>query len=551
MKAYFAGTNYDLVDPKSKKIVGQLDARVVMEKIADGAWKTGDPGMIFIDRVNSSTANPVPGLGPIETTNPCGEQPLYPFDACNLGSIFLGYFVKETSDGVKTIDWEKLRRVTKMAVRFLDDVIERNPLPLSQVKEVVSQIRRIGLGVGGWADMLIELGVSYDSDEALGLAEKVMKFINDAGHESSRELATERGPFPLFAESIYKSQEPMRNSTVTTIAPTGTIGIIAGASTGIEPLFAIAFKHYVKTNALEREMDFFNLLFEKVAAGRSWYTPEVKKKIAESGTVAHIEEIPIEVREIFRTAHDIESSWHVRMQAAFQKYTDNAVSKTINLPNSASREDVKKAYLQAYESGCLGITVYRDGSKNIQVLNLGTENKKLEAAKVVLEPRPVRVNGATYRIETPLGTAFITVNQDEEGNPFEVFVSIGKAGSEVAAMAEAIGRLISTALRFGNHLPARERAAKIVDQLSGIGGPNSVGFGPNRVRSLPDAVAKAMALHFGLNGQKSDNIPLQDPASHVPPHTSAKRDLCPSCGAAAFVFEEGCAKCYSCGYSKC
>lgn len=572
MKAYYGGTDYDLVDPKTKRIVAQLSARKVMDEIADGAWKTGDPGMIFIDRVNASSANPVPSLGPIETTNPCGEQPLYPFDACNLGSIFLGNFVRQTDDGAKTVDWEKLRLVTKTAVRFLDDVIERNPLPLPQIKGVVSQIRRIGLGVGGWADMLIDLGIAYDSEEAIALAERTMKFISDAGHEASQDLAVERGPFPLFPESIYKNDQPIRNSTVTTIAPTGTIGIIAGASTGIEPLFAIAFKHYVKTNALEREMSFFNPLFEKMATGQAWYTDSVKEKIADGGTITHLEEIPAEVRKIFRTAHDIEPGWHVRTQAAFQKYTDNAVSKTINLPNSATREDIKKAYLQAYESGCLGITVYRDGSKSIQVLNLGTqdkqslrsspeaaglrkqEDKKIEEPAAVLQPRPVRVDGATYRIETPLGTAFITVNQDNEGNPFEVFVSVGKAGSEVAAMAEAIGRLISTTLRFGNHLPARERAMEIIDQLQGIGGPSAVGFGPNRIRSLPDAVAKAISLHFGLSGQ-GNGVSIKGHGENVEGQASlsqiSHRDLCPSCGEAAFVFEEGCAKCYSCGYSKC
>ncbi|MDO8515233.1 MAG: ribonucleotide-diphosphate reductase subunit alpha, partial [bacterium] len=400
------------------------------------------------------------------------------------------------------------------------------------------------LGIGGWADMLIQLGIPYDSDEAVQLAEKVMKFINDKGHEASQELAVERGAFPLFSESIYKNDKPIRNSTVTTIAPTGTIGIFANASTGVEPLFAITFKHYVKTNVIERTMYFTNPIFEKMAMGQTWYTDEMKEKIASEGTISHIDGIPPEIKKAFRTAHDVTPEWHVKMQAAFQKYTDNAVSKTINLPNSATVENIKNAYILAYQTGCKGITVYRDGCKNVQVLNIGI--KKDQPVLKELPKRPTKVEGATYRIETPLGTAFITVNHDEENNPYELFINIGKAGSEVAAMAEALGRLISTTLRFGNHRPAKERALEIVDQLSGIGGAGVVGFGANRVKSLPDAVAKAIAMHFGVTKEKTEN--KEFPVLTVSP---AKRDLCPSCGAAALVLEEGCSKCYACGFSKC
>lgn len=548
MQAYKENRSYDLVDPKTKKVTGQLEAKKVLEEITDGAWKTGDPGLVFIDKMNAGRGNPVPGLGPIESTNPCGEQILYPFDVCNLGSIFLTYFIKDGQ-----VDWDRLERVTKVAVRFLDSVIERNPFPLPQVKEMALAIRRIGLGVGGWADLLIQLGIPYDSQEALGLAEKVMSFIENKAHEASQELAEERGAFPKFEESIYKNDKPLRNSTVTTIAPTGSIGVLAGCSTGIEPLFAVAFLH---NNNLGREMAFFNPLFEQYAVGKSWYTPEVKEKISKEGTLAHISEIPEETKRVFATAHDISASWHVKMQAAFQKYTDNAVSKTINFPNSATKEEIKNAYLLAYESGCLGITVYRDGSKEVQVLNLGTTkpNGHVKVATPELQPRPIKVEGATYRLETPLGTAFITVNQNKDGEPFEVFINVGKAGSEVAAMAEAIGRLISTTLRFGNHLPAKERAREIVDQLKGIGGAGAVGFGINRIRSLPDAVAKAIGMHFELNNElSSKNYAKDENIIHNSQFIiqSAKRDLCPSCGAAAFVFEEGCSKCYSCRYSKC
>ncbi|MBI4099410.1 vitamin B12-dependent ribonucleotide reductase [Candidatus Microgenomates bacterium] len=545
MKAYREGTDYDLINPQTKTVVGQLSAQKVMDEIADGAWKTGDPGMIFIDRINTGTGNPVPSFGPVESTNPCGEQPLYPFDVCNLGSIFLGYFVKNADDGAKVIDWVRLEEVIRLAVRFLDSVIDRSPFPLQQIWDTAHAIRRIGLGVGGWADMLARLEIPYNSDRALELGEKVMKFVNEIGHQASQELALERGAFPKFSESIYKDGPAMRNATITTIAPTGTIGIIADASTGIEPFFAIAYKHYVKTNALERSMNFVAPVFEKMATGASWYTDEVKEKIASEGTIAHIEEIPEETRKIFVTAHDISPEWHVKMQSVFQKYTDNAVSKTINLPNTTTREDIKKAYLLAYETGCNGITVYRDGSKSVQVLNLGTTEKKetngqTPALVPKLSPRPIKVAGATYRIETPLGSAFITVNEDVAGEPFEVFINIGKAGSEVAAMAEALGRMISTTLRFGNHTTPVGRAREIVEQLQGIGGGSAVGFGIHRVRSLPDAVAKAIAMHFSLNGSAAEEK-----------HAETRKDLCPSCGAAAFVYEEGCAKCFACGYSKC
>jgi ribonucleoside-diphosphate reductase alpha chain len=423
------------------------------------------------------------------------------------------------------------------------------------IQETVNNIRRIGLGIGGWADMLVKLKIPYNSEEAVALAGQVMEFINKKGHEASEELARERGSFPLIAESIYKGGPGIRNATVTTVAPTGTTGHIAGTSQGIEPIFAIAFKHYVKTNSLERTLYYFNNLFEDLAKGQSWYTEEVKEKIAADGVLSHIDVIPEEIKKTFVTAHDISPEWHVKMQAAFQKYTDNAVSKTINLPNSATVEDIKNAYVLAYQTGCKGITVYRDGCKDVQVLNVGVKEKEAtvnrEQVTDIVQPRPIKVEGATYRIGTPLGTAFITVNQNKNGDPFEVFINIGKAGSEVAAMAEALGRLISTTLRFGNHLPAKARALEIVEQLSGIGGASVVGFGQDKVRSLPDAVAKAIAMHFGA--VKSPAVVPEKSDQSFQPIFAQKihRDLCPSCGAAAFVLEEGCSKCYACGYSKC
>lgn len=554
--AYYKDEEYELISPKTKNVVGTLSARRVFDEIANLAWKTGDPGLIFIDRVNQGTANPIPALGPIESTNPCGEQPLYPFDVCNLGSIFLTYFITE-KDGKKDVDWEKLKKVTHQAIKFLDDVIEVNPFPLPEIRKVAFNIRRIGLGVAGWSDLLIGLGIPYDSEEAMGLAEKVMKFVEDEGVAASEKLAKERGPFFLFPVSIYRDKTPRRHSTVTTIAPTGTISIIAGASSGIEPMFAIAYQHIVKDKHLDRKMSFVNPDFERIAKERGFWSEDLMAKVSEKGVVRDILEIPEDVRRVFGTAHEIDIDWHIRTQTAFQKYTENAVSKTINLRHDATVDDVKKAYLAAWEGNCKGITIFRDGSKGEQVLNLGLNKKEdikeVDAAvsQIILD-RPVKVEGATYRIVTPLGSAFITVNQDANGNPFEVFITIGKAGSEVAAMAEALGRMISTTLRFGNHKPPIERAREIVDQLRGIGGGRSVGFGPNKVRSLPDAVAKALSMHFGFNNDHAGHeIPLQVENAPVQEETKVVGDICPACGSPALVYQEGCSKCHACGHSEC
>ena len=433
----------------------------------------------------------------------CGEQPLYPFDSCNLGSIFLTYFTKE-ENGKKEVDWDKLKLVTRLSVRFLDGVVEVNPYTIPQIRKTTLAIRRIGLGVGGWADMLIDLNIAYDSEEALVLAEKIMKVVQKEAEAESTELAKERRPFPLWPISIYKSEAPRRNSSLTTIAPTGTISIIAGASSGIEPIFAIAYQHIVKDKHIDRRLAFFNPKFESVAKERAFWSEEVKEKVAVGGVIRHIEEIPEDIKKIFGTAHEIEPFWHVKMQSAFQKYTDNAVSKTINLRSEATIEDVKNAYLTAWNTKCKGITVFRDGCKDMQVLNLGVHDKELEKedVSIPLRERPVKVMGATYKLSTPVGSAFITINQDENGDPLEIFINVGKAGSDVAAMAEALGRTISTALRFKGSLNPKDKAKEIAHQLSGIGGRRSVGFGPNRVRSLPDAISSALALHYGfkING---------------------------------------------------
>jgi ribonucleoside-diphosphate reductase alpha chain len=577
MKAYQNGENYDLISPKTKEVVGSLSAKLVFDEIADGAWRTGDPGLIFIDKINRSTANPVPSIGAIEATNPCGEQPLYPFDACNLGSIFLTYFVKDGE-----IDWEGLKKVTRASVRFLDNVIEVNPYPLEQIRKTVFAIRRIGLGIGGWADMLLELGIPYDSDEAIILAEKIMKTIQEEAVEENEKLAKVRGPFPLFKSSIYKNGKPRRNSTVTTIAPTGTISIIAGASSGIEPLFAIAYQHIVKDKHLDRKMTFVNPKFEEVSRKEGFWSKELMDKVGEIGVVRGISEVPQKIKDIFGTAHEINPEWHIKTQAIFQKYTENAVSKTINLKSDATVDDVKKVYLDAWNAECKGITVFRDGCKDTQVLNIGVNSQKKEIEKEEekfeepLRHRPYVVRGSTYRLSTPVGTAFITINEDEDGEPLEVFINVGKAGSDVAAMAEALGRTISTTLKFRGNISAKEKAREIAEQLAGIGGRRSIGFGPTKIRSLPDAIAGAISVHynFGINGyhnspnifggnQSNGNIVSEVIASA--PHVEEKQqeslflqaskekagDICPTCGASALVFEEGCSKCHACGHSEC
>ena len=507
----------------------------------------------------------------------CGEQPLYPFDACNLGSIFLTYFIKDGE-----IDWDELKKVTRTSVRFLDNVIEVNPYPLEQIRKTVFAIRRIGLGIGGWADMLLELGIPYDSEEAITLAEKIMKTIQDEAVEENEKLAKIRGAFPLFKSSIYKNGKPRRNSTVTTIAPTGTISIIAGASSGIEPLFAIAYQHIVKDKHLDRKMTFVNPKFEEVSRKEGFWSKELMDKVGELGVIRGINEVPQKIKDIFGTAHEINPEWHIKTQAIFQKYTENAVSKTINLKSDATVDDVKKVYLDAWNAECKGITVFRDGCKDTQVLNLGINSQKKEIEKEEekseepLRHRPYVVRGSTYRLSTPVGTAFITINEDEEGQPLEVFINVGKAGSDVAAMAEALGRTISTTLKFRGNISAKEKAREIAEQLAGIGGRRSIGFGPTKIRSLPDAIAGAISVHynFGINGyhnspnifggnQSNGNIVSEVIASA--PHVEEKQqeslflqaskekvgDICPSCGASALVFEEGCSKCHACGHSEC
>jgi ribonucleoside-diphosphate reductase alpha chain len=551
MEALARGEEYDLINPHTKKVVGRLSAKEVFDRMVQAAWRTGDPGMVFIDRINASPANPTPGLGQVEATNPCGEQPLLPNEACNLGSLNVSKFARRSDDGELSIDWVEMERVVRLAVRFLDDVIEMNPYPLPEIDQTVKSNRRIGLGIMGWADLLFMMGIPYDDPEAIELAERLMSFVKDKAHDQCAKLAEERGPFPNWSKSIYKDVRPMRNSTVTTIAPTGTISMIAGCSSGIEPIFALAFQHRVKQPDGERVLTFVNETFEAIAKERGFYSDALKEEIAKRGSLHGIPGLPENAANVFKTSHDIPYEWHVRHQAAFQRYTDNGVSKTINLPNDASEEDVASAYRLAWELGCLGITVFRDGCKGEQVLNIGIGKKDKAPAQLptagqqVIRPRPHSLAGKTYRKETPIGTAFITVNGTEDGEPFEVFVQVGKGGSDTMAVAEALGRLISLTLRLPSPLTPQRRLEEVISQLSRIGGAQPMGFGAGKVLSLPDALGRTLAEHIGQ---------IKAPGSPSDTRTDERRrigDLCKECGQATFVYEEGCKKCLSCGFNEC
>src|SRR5438552_17347933 len=554
MEALAAGDEYDLINPHTGVATGRLSAKEVFDRMVRAAWRTGDPGVVFIDRINASPANPTPDLGQVQATNPCGEQPLLPNEACNLGSLNVSKFARPGAGGEQSIDWDEMERVVRLAVRFLDDVIEMNPYPLPVIDETVKSNRRIGLGIMGWADLLFMMGIPYDGPEAIELAERLMSFVKDKAHDQCAKLAEERGPFPNWSKSIYKDVRPMRNSTVTTIAPTGTISMIAGCSSGIEPIFALAFQHRVKQSDGERVLTFVNETFEAIAKERGFYSDALKEEIAKRGSLHGIPGLPENAANVFKTSHDIPFEWHVRHQAAFQRYTDNGVSKTINLPNSATEEDVAGAYRLAWESGCLGITVFRDGCKGEQVLNIGVSAKKeLEAlaaiapsskSQAVIKPRPHSLTGATYRMETPIGTAFITVNETENGEPFEVFVQVGKGGSDTMAVAEALGRLISLTLRLPSPLTPQRRLEEVISQLSRIGGAQPMGFGAGKVLSLPDALGRTLAEHIG-------QVKVAGPPSTKADERRRIGDLCKECGQATFVYEEGCKKCLSCGFNEC
>src|SRR2546430_1412525 len=596
--------SYDLIHPRTGAAVGQLDAREVFRKVVHGAWKTGEPGVYFIDRANYY--NPVPQLGSYEATNPCGEQPLLPYDVCNLGSINVGLFVKDGD-----VDWGRLRTAVHLCSHFLDNVIDANKYPLTDIDDLAKRIRRIGLGVMGWADLLVRLGIAYDSDEGVALGRRMMEFVDEEAKAASEKLAEQRGVFPAWERSIWgpdatcargpkgervRPMRRLRNCNLTTVAPTGTISIIAGCSSGIEPLFAVAFLR----NQAGVIMPDVNEDFVAIAKQEGWYSDALMQQIAEAGHI-HFDQVPATWQRVFVTAHDVTPEWHIQMQAAFQEFTDSAISKTCNFSNDATEEYVEKIYRYAYKLGCKGVTVYRDGAREMQVLSTGSTAKKVQEgasaagkdaltealsriAEVETElhltrdrlhdveaenlqrrakrSRPDLLKGSTRRIESPLGTMYVPITEDDKGLPFEVFMSLGKAGGALMADVEAIGRLISLALRSGVPLP------EVYRQLRGISSDRAVGLGPNKVMSVPDAIGiaieKWMQDKQGVQQELLDSTRSPERAPTEVILGSAgdtalraargpEQDFigaCPDCGS-QLAFIEGCAKCHVCGFSEC
>jgi ribonucleoside-diphosphate reductase alpha chain len=575
MEAVKAGTRYDLLSPRTGEVVGEEDAREVFDLIVHGAWATGEPGVFFVDRANEY--NPVPHLGSYEATNPCGEQPLLPYDVCNLGSVNVGLFVRPevpaTAPWHDRINWDDLRQVVHLSVHFLDNVIDANNYPLPEIHDLAHRIRRIGLGVMGYADLLVRVGVQYNSDDGIAVARELMRFIDEEGKRASERLADVRGVFPEWEKSIWGPDETaargaggerirplrrLRNCNVNTVAPTGTISIFADCSGGIEPLFAVAFMR----NQAGVLMPDVNRDFVSIAQQQGWYSEELMTRIASEGHI-HFDEVPSQVQRVFVTAHDVSPEWHIRTQAAFQEYVDSAISKTCNFAREATEEHVREIYHMAYDLNCKGVTVYRDASRPQQVLSTGRTAKEvtgtpapspavsdleaqladarerlhryehrivelrrsLEDAEARLQTRrhkrtrPAALKGATRRLPSPLGDLYVTINEDESGKPFEVFATLGKAGGAAMADVEGIGRLISLALRSG--IPITD----VIQQLRGIACDRAVGIGPNKVLSGPDAIAQALAQHMHEKlGVQQELLPLageQTIAPIVAPATGA------------------------------
>ena len=531
MEAVKADADYDLINPHNLERTS-INAKEVFNKIVDMAWRTGDPGIVFIDRINSD--NPTPHLGKIESTNPCGEQPLLPYESCNLASINLSRMVKTSGDRHE-IDYAKLANTVKKGVRFLDNVIDVNKFPLKQIEDMTKKTRKIGLGIMGFADLLVMLGVPYNSPEALKVASDVMRFINDEALKASAELAIDRGVFPAFEGSIYDKPEGprLRNATRTTIAPTGTLSMIAGCSSGIEPLFALSYTKTVLDGTPFVEV---NPYFESSARAGGFYSDELMKKLAEGSHLDKINDVPAEAKKLFVTAHEITPEWHVKMQASFQQATDNAVSKTINFPKTATREDVARAYQLAYEEGLKGITIYRDQSRDTQVLTTGKSKDKAEESTGKLAPRkrPTETRGTITKVNTGCGSLYITVAYDEKGI-FEVFSTLGKSGACAVAQLEAICRLITVALRSGVDL------SQVVKQLRGIRCPSISWEQGKSILSCADAIASVLEKHVDSESRPQ----LED-------YGLAKNmaGQCPECSN-MLVFSDGCYHCPACGYTKC
>lgn len=531
MAAVEKESDYDLIDPRTNAPVGKLNASAVYAELVAQAWETGDPGIVFLDEINR--VNTIPGAGEIESTNPCGEQPLLPMEACNLGSVNLTKFVGE-KDGKPFINYASLKKTVHLAIRFLDNTIDMSKYPIREIEQMVHANRKVGLGVMGFADLLFCLNIPYDAPEAIDTAEEIMSFVSKESHKASSKLAKERGVFPNFDFSVFKDQKmPMRNATTTTIAPTGTLSIIAGCSSGIEPAFALSFVRNVMNNDKLVEV---NPVFEKIAKDEQFYSEDLMAQIAEQGGVKGNPDVPMDFRKVFVTAHEITPEVHIKMQAAFQRHTDNAVSKTVNLPNEAGQEDVRSVYDQAFRLKCKGVTVYRDGSKDQQVLSVTgktgpeNENEFLTAGK----ERPNILEGFTEKIKTGMGHLYVTVSE-YNGRPFEIFATIGKSGKSTQAKTEAIGRLVSLALRSGIAVE------EIIEQIKGIRGEHAVFQEGGLVHSIPDAISKVLEKRY---------IPKGNGKIIKKVVNGLKSDLCPDCGQ-TLAFEEGCTTCHHCGFTKC
>ncbi len=593
MQAVERDQEYDLLNPRTGSPAGRRRARHIFDLIVANAWKNGDPGVVFIDRINRDS--PTPNLGPIEATNPCGEQPLLPYESCNLGSLNLAKFVKARSAaqgkgrdpggdgrGGARIDWERLAQAIPQCVRFLDNVIDMNRYPIAEIDRATKLTRKIGLGVMGWHDALLQLGVPYDSEEALALGEEVMRFIQEKANVASLELGAARGPFPACAGSRYDPDSPYRNSTRTTVAPTGTISIIADASSGIEPVFALAFtrRHYLdpsdagKLTAL-REV---NKHFLQAARASGFYSEELMDHLASGGNIVEWNDacpepsrrVPEPARRLFVTAHEISPEWHVRMQAAFQRHTDNAVSKTINFPFEAAQSDVATAFWLAYREGCKGITIYREGSRDYSVLSHATVNVKgpeqetsdgieqiagrIDGQIATLgRPRPFREHlpderrSMTHKFRVGDQEGYITVGLYDDGRPGEIFVKINKEGSTVSGLMDSVALLTSVTLQYG--VPIEDLSSKLKNtrfEPYGRTGNPQIPW----ATSIVDYVFRWLELKFAPEAARADASShtagaAPDAVSHDPTGLG-----CPECGA-LLAYQEGCLVCRSCGYNRC
>ncbi len=580
MQAVADDAEYDLINPRTGEVSGRRRAKAIFDKIVANAWANGDPGLVFLDRINRD--NPTPALGRIEATNPCGEQPLLPYESCNLGSINLSRFLAAKGDRRQTpstgTPW---RRAVSTAVRFLDNVIDVNAYPIPEIDEMTRLTRKIGLGVMGWADLLFELDIAYDSDEALALGERLMSFIRDEADRASEQLAAERGVFPAWQDSVYGpngSDRPLRNSTRTTVAPTGTLSIIADCSGGIEPAFALAFtrRHFLDPRQPSKPVRLteVNRVFEAAARHAGFWSDDLDAFLAAGGSLAERDEVPEQAKATFVTAHEVEPAWHVRMQAAFQRHTDNAVSKTINFPQDATVEDVANAYQLAYREGCKGITIYRDGSRSGQVLShaaasdadnstavgmaalLGAEQASASGSALHRRRMPVERRSITHKFRVGEQEGFVTVGLFADGTPGEIFVTISKEGSTIRGLMDSVAMLTSYSLQYGVALRT------LVEKFRGVHF-EPAGFTSNpeipQATSLVDYIFRWLELKF-LAGraraiQPSTTLRLHERHASVPPKVGRATDIgtglvCPDCGN-QLVFAEGCLLCRSCGYTKC